>query len=271
MSAPWRILPDFLLIGAQKSGTTDLDRRISRCPRILPRTTKECRVLVGPRPSQLACRAFQETRGRRRHAEREHGGSTRAGDACPYYLFHPRAPKVARDLLGPDLDLIVLLRDPALRAWSHHRHAVRHGFEPLDFAAAIDAEPDRLAGEETRLTTDPTAVSGPHQHWSYIARGRYATQLERWFDAFPRDRFLIVFSEAFFSDPADVLRRVEDHLGLPATPEPSIGDIANRGDGSRPDDATLHGLRDRFAEDDRRLATLLGGPLPWRTDVATGK
>lgn len=248
-----------------KAGTTQLDALLSGNPSVQPRRWKECRLLTEPSPTPLAYRALHDLSWRRKARERRTGRPERVGDASPYDLFHPRAPLAASRLV-PDARFVILLRDPAFRAWSHHRHAVRHGLETLDFAAAIEAEPARLADEETRLTRDPTAMSGPHQHWSYLARGRYAAQLERWFDAFPRDRFLIVFSDSFFNDPADVLRRVEDHLGLPPTPAPPIEDVANRGDGSRPDDETLHSLRDLFTEDDRRLAELLGGPLPWRMD-----
>ena len=250
-----------------KAGTTQLDAMLAANPSVQPRRWKECRLLTEPSPTPLAYRALHDLSRRRKARERRNGRPERVGDASPYDLFHPRAPLVASHLV-PEAQFVILLRDPAFRAWSHHRHAVRHGFETLDFAAAIDAETDRLDGEEERLARDPGAVSGPHQHWSYLARGRYAGQLRRWFDAFPRDRFLIVFSETFFADPADVLRRVEDHLGLPRSQAAPVDAIANRGDGSRPDGATLRDLRDRFAEDDRRLGELLGSPLPWRSGGA---
>lgn len=247
-----------------KAGTTQLDALLAANPSVQPRRWKECRLLTEPSPTPLAYRALHDLSWRRKARERRTGRPERVGDASPYDLFHPRAPQAASRLV-PDARFVILLRDPAFRAWSHHRHAVRHGFETLDFAAAIDAEAGRLDGEEARLARDPTAVSGPHQHWSYLARGRYAGQLTRWFDAFPRDRFLIVFAETFFRDPAEVLGRVEDHLGLPRSEGAAVDEIANRGDGSRPDDATLRDLRDRFAEDDRRLGDLLEESPPWRS------
>jgi hypothetical protein len=263
LSAPWRVLPDFLLIGAQKSGTTDLDRRIARSPHVLPRAAKECRILAGPRPSSLRCRSFQESAFRRARLQRRLGGRCRAGDACPYYLFHPRTPTIARDLLGPELDLIVLLRDPALRAWSHHRHERRLGVETLEFEDAIAQEPARLAGETRRLLDDPAAVSGPHEHFSYLARGRYAEQLERWFEAFGSERVLVLFSEDHFEDPEGTSNRVLERLGLPPNPSAPPLPIANRGDGRPPPPATLDRLRAHFAPQNDRLARLLGRPVPW--------
>ncbi|RPG13921.1 MAG: sulfotransferase [Phycisphaera sp. TMED9] len=263
ISAPWRVLPDFLLIGAQKSGTTDLDRRISRSPRILPRAAKECRILAGPRPSRSRCRSLQETVFRRAGLRRRLGGRFRAGDACPYYLFHPRTPKIARDLLGPELDLVVLLRDPALRAWSHHRHERRLGVETLDFEDAIEQEPARLAGETQRLLDDADAVSGLHEHFSYLARGRYAEQLERWFEAFGSERILVLFSEDHFEDPEGTSNRVLDWLGIPPNPSDAAPPIANRGDGEAPPPEILHRLRTHFAPQNEQLARLLGRPVPW--------
>lgn len=263
LSAPWRVLPDFLLIGAQKSGTTDLDRRISRSPHILPRAAKECRILAGPHPSRSRCRSLQETVFRRARLQRRLGGRCRAGDACPYYLFHPRTPTIARDLLGPEIDLVVLLRDPALRAWSHHRHERRLGIETLEFEEAIAQEPARLAGETRRLLDDPAAVSGPHEHFSYLARGRYAEQLERWFEAFGSERVLVLFSEDHFEDPEGTSNRVLERLGLPPNPAAPPLPIANRGDGQAPPPATLDRLRAHFAPLNDRLAGLLGRPVPW--------
>lgn len=220
-------------------------------------------MLAGPHPSRLACRAHQETKARRTRRERTLPGTHRAGDACPYYLFHPRVPRVARNLLGSNLDLIVLLRDPATRAWSHHRHEVRLGIETLDFEEAVEAEPRRLAGEEARLLRDSTAVSGAHEHFSYLARGRYAEQLERWFEVFERDRCLVLFAEEFFEDPAAGTRRAEEHLRLDSAPPPTTDAVTNRGDGTIPPADTMRRIRERFGPENDRLAALLGRPLPW--------
>jgi len=82
--------------------------------------------------------------------------------------------------LVPDARLVVLLRDPVARALSHYHHEVALGMEPLTFKAALEAEPERLDGEERRLVQFPGYVSVAHQHHSYLARGRYHEQLERW-------------------------------------------------------------------------------------------
>lgn len=265
LTAPWRDLPDHLILGAMKAGTTQLDRLLAGNPAVQSRPWKECRILTEPRASRRAYRAMHDLSWRRRRRERTNGRPERIGDASPYDLFHPRAPETARRLV-PRARFIVILRDPVMRAWSHHRHAMRLGLEHLDFEAAIAAEPNRLRGETERLRSDPHARSGPHQHWSYLARGRYAEQLERWFAVFPRERFLVLFTDDLASQSRKTLAAVERHLELPETPEHRGHDIANRGDGSAPDADLAANLRTRFESDDRRLAELLGTPLPWRPD-----
>lgn len=267
LTARFRDLPDHLLIGAMKGGTTQLDRLLATNPSVQPRPWKECRYLTEPAPSRTGYRALHDLRWRRLRRERATGRPERIGDASPYDLFHPRAPKVARDLV-PDARFVVLLRDPVDRAWSHHRHALRHGLDSMPFEDAISQEADRLQGEEARLLNDAEATSGPHQHWSYLARGHYADQLTRWLEHFPRERFLVEFSETFFQDPVAVLGRVDEHLGLPPTPVPNPGPIANAGDDSRPSSATRARLENLFEAPNRRLAEMLGVELPWTPAVA---
>lgn len=264
LSARFRVLPDHLILGAQKSGTTQLDRILSRNPGVLHRAWKETRTLVDPHATANRCRGYQELAARARRFERERGHPMRAGDACPFYLFHPESPAIARRVLGPDLRFVVLLRDPVHRAWSHHRHEVRLGVEHLDFIEAIDREEDRLAPDAAPDASIST--SGAFEHFSYLARGDYATQLGRWFSFFDRTAFLVEFAETFFSDPGRVVARVEEHLGLPATTPTTDDEIANRGDGSAPPSEVVARLRPHFADSDARLEAMLGRPLPWRSD-----
>jgi hypothetical protein len=110
------------------------------------------------------------------------------GEGSPYYLFHPLAAERAAATV-PDVKVIAMLRNPVSRAYSHYQHEVDGGFEELSsFEAAIDAEPERLRGEAERLVAEPGATSYAHRHYSYLARGRYAEQLEVWFRHFPESR-----------------------------------------------------------------------------------
>ena len=92
----------------------------------------------------------------------------------------------------PDVQLIAILRDPVERAYSHYQLAHRNGREPLNFEQALSAEPERLAGEEARLLSDPAYRGEAYGVQSYRTRGLYLEQLERWWAVFPPERLLVL-------------------------------------------------------------------------------
>ncbi len=133
------------------------------------------------------------------------------GEASPSYLFHPLAPeRVAR--LMPSARLIAVLRNPVDRAFSHYQHEVALGREKLSFEEALDREDDRMRGEIERMLEDPSYFSHAWWNYTYVARGRYAEQLERWFAAFPREQLLVLVSEELLDQPAETYARVLDFL-----------------------------------------------------------
>jgi hypothetical protein len=183
------------------------------------------------------------------------------GEATPYALFHPLAPRRLRDI-APAAKSIVLLRNPVDRAYSHFLLERSRGEETLDFTAALDAELERLDGEEARLARDPTYVSDPHKHASYVARGEYARQLERWLDVFPREQILVIRSEDLYQRSAEAFTRVAEFLAIdpdvtiPFTPH-------NQTSGSPLDPAIRRRLSEHFAPFNARLADLLGWDPGW--------
>ena len=184
-TAPIRPLPDYLIIGGQRCGTTALHDHLARHPAIGAAHVKEVHYFdLNYERGERWYRGHFPNDVRRAVARRRTGVEMVCGEASPYYLFHPLVPERARALV-PDARLIVLLRDPVARALSHYHHEVALGMEPLTFEEALDAEPERLDGEERRLVQFPGYASVAHQHHSYVARGHYADQLERWLGRVP--------------------------------------------------------------------------------------
>ncbi|MDQ6687447.1 MAG: sulfotransferase, partial [Actinomycetota bacterium] len=108
-----------------------------------------------------------------------------------YYLFHPLAPeRIAGDL--PEVRVIAMVRDPVERAYSAHTHETRRGFESEPFETAVDLEEARLAGEVSRMRSDPGYQSFEHRHHAYLGRGRYAEQLQPYLDLLGPDRVLVL-------------------------------------------------------------------------------
>ncbi len=192
-------------------------------------------------------------------AATERGAVT--GEASPYYLFHPDAARRAHALV-PDARLIVLLRDPAQRAYSHWKERRRSGAEQLEFIAALDAEPIRLAGERERLLADPSYYSYAWEQQSYVTQSRYASSLRPWIDRFGREQLLVLASEDYYRDPLSVLQEVDRFLGLPPRNR-STGEVRNAAPGDELEADIRSRLASELGEDATELAELAGRTFPW--------
>ncbi|MGH3040223.1 MAG: sulfotransferase family protein [Gaiellaceae bacterium] len=268
-----RLLPSFLIIGAQRAGTTSLLHSLRQHPDIAGPTAGEKLVLLRKEVHFFDLRfsegvdwyrSFFPLSVRRRLA-RLRGRDLAAGESTPYYLFHPEVPgRVAATL--PDVKLIALLRDPVERAYSHYQHRVRAGREKLSFEDALAAEQSRLSGGEEALLNDP-ATRGHHLHRAYFARGLYAEQLERWFGHFPGEQLLVLRSEDFFERPEEAYAEVLAYLGVRPW---QLGEHARRNRASyAPLDPALRAeLEARYAEPNARLAELLGRDFGWDSPPA---
>jgi Sulfotransferase domain len=262
-TAGLRLLPDYLIIGAQRAGTTSLHRYLVQHPGV--RTMLRTKgvhffdTAYGRGMSWYASRF--PTRLTAWWVARRHGVELRTGEASPYYLFHPLVPgRVAEHL--PRVKLIALLRDPVGRAYSHYQHEVARGFETLSFEEAIEAEPVRLAGETERMLADPGYHSFAHQHHSYLARGCYAEQLARWRAHFDDRQLLVLSSERFFAEPGPTFRRVLDFLELPAF-TPDAFEKHNAHDYRRMGAEVHARLVDHYREPNARLYESLGDDFGW--------
>ena len=257
-----RLLPDYVIVGAQRGGTTSLYRYLTAHPNVGHALTKELRFFDAHwdrGPDWYRSRFPSIARATR--VSRGTGGPYVVGEASPDYLMCPHAPERMAGLL-PDVRLIAMLRNPVDRAYSHYRHQVYQGHERLSFEEAIEAEPERLAGELERMLRDPGYVSFAWYHRSYVRRGQYADQLEPWFSRFEEDRWLIVRSEDFYQDPAEVYRRTLEFLGLPPWRPPRFETFNRMGSGWL-DPATRARLVEHFRPHNARLAELLGYDLGW--------
>lgn len=223
LTASARPLPDFLIIGTKKGGTTSLINWLVNHPhvcRMFPSAQRlksshyfDINYARGP---QWYRSHFPSARSRRSH-EHRYGVAPLVGEASPYYMFHPAVPGRVTDT-APGIKVIALLRDPVSRAYSNYWDRRATGDEKLPtFEEAIDAEPSRLAGVDVdRLVNDPTYYSYEHDHHTYLARGRYLEHLEPWMKLISPDQFLILRAESMFSDAEQVFARVQEFLGLPA-------------------------------------------------------
>jgi len=209
-----RALPDLLIVGTQRGGTTTLFKVLLDHPQVGG-------AGLHKEVHYFDLHADRDERWYRAHFPRERtverkrasAGAYVVGEATPYYLFHPLAAERACRVV-PGARVIAILRHPVERTRSQHAHEVELGYEPLPFEEALAAEPERTAGEEERLAREPDSHSFEHQHHAYVARSEYLRQLERWRSAFPAERVLVLLSEDLFADPRGTFRRVAAFLGI---------------------------------------------------------
>lgn len=237
-------LVDFIIAGAQKGGTTALYDYLVEDPAICMARIKETHFFDDERqdwagPDYGAYHGlFDDPAGRP------------CGEATPIYIYWPRSlERIAA--YNPAMRLIVLLRDPVERAWSHWRMEHFRGVEPLGFADAIRSGRHRL------FERAPWGYDRVH---SYVERGFYADQLERLFAIFPREQALILQSAALQDDPAETLERVRAFIDAPPRPpaQPRRVHVGRAEEGLDLDPADAAFLRDLYARDDARLKALAG-------------
>jgi len=260
-TAGWRMEPAFILIGAQRCGTTSLFRALTAHPQVMPPTFRKG-------VNYFDLNYYRGARWYRAHfpvagiARRRagHRDAPVAFEASGYYLYHPQAmERLARDM--PRAKLVAMLRDPVERAFSAHKHELARGYEHEGFERALELEDDRLAGEIERIREDPAYESFAHRHHSYRHRGQYAEQLERVFELFPRAQVHVIDSADYFSHPAREYRQLLDFLGLVPF-EPAFA-AANARPGPPLEAKCRRMLEEHFAPHDERLAKLLGRQPGW--------
>ena len=235
-------LPDFVVIGAAKSGTTFFYHLLSQHPYIQPAIVKEPHYFnnLFEEGTEWYRRCFPKPTWK---GERE----TITGEASPGYIWHPLAPERMAEVV-PDARLIALLRNPPDRIYSDYHQRVKNGRVNRTFEEIVQVAFD-----------DPL-----HEH---LSKSIYVDHLLRWSEFFPKERMLVLKSEDFFEGPVETLKVAMEFLGLPEwEPEASElhGDKRNKGEYERGmDPATRRRLEEFFEPHNLRLYDYLGRDFGW--------
>jgi hypothetical protein len=267
LTARLRCLPDYIIIGVQRGGTTSLYNYLIQHPAILSSYRKEVHYFTKNYGKGLSWYLSNfPTEFVRRRLAKQLGERVVTGEATPYYLFHPLAPIRIKQLV-PDARFILLLRDPVERAYSHFDLSRRRNNEPLErFEDALDAEPERLKGEREKLLADETYFSHSHQHHSYLTRGLYADQLEYWFQFFPREQILILRSEDMYEQTAEVFKQTCHHIGVREIVLPEFRVFGKPKKVSPLSPETHERLREFFRPHNERLYQVIGRDMGWEKE-----
>jgi hypothetical protein len=263
LSAGMRTPPTFLVVGAQRCGTTSLFRALLSHPHILrPVMHKGVNYfdVNGQRSWSWYLSHFPLTVNARRKAAPGHH-SADVFEASGYYMFHPHAPQRIAAAL-PGVKIVAMIRDPVERAYSAYKHEYARGFETETFERAISMEQSRVQPELERMLADPNYQSQTYRHQAYRRRGHYAEQLRVFVDLLGNDRVHVIESEVFFAEPEAVYSGLLNFLGQPFIPPPSF-DVFNARPGTPPPPDLQAELRAHFAPHDEALAELLGRKPVW--------
>jgi hypothetical protein len=192
---------DFLICGTQKGGTSALDAYCRQHQDLLMADAKEVHFFDN---ESLFRNGKPDYRQYHQHFPPHEEGKLR-GEATPVYMYWPNAPARIH-AYNPDIRLIVILRDPVERAYSHWQMEFHRGYETLPFGKAVREEAARLQ----------QADADHRRVYSYVDRGRYLHQLELLWSLFGREHVLVVFNEDLRQSPAAVLQQISVFLGIPA-------------------------------------------------------
>ena len=239
---------NFVIAGAQKAGTTALFEYLTEFDDLCLSRVKEAHFFDDE------TRDWEQPDYADYHAMFDAPGGRPCGEATPIYLYWPRAlERICA--YNPAMRIIVILRDPVERAWSHWRMEYARGAETAPFAWCIRRGRMRLFAAEPW---------GWHREFSYVERGFYGEQLDRLFGLFPHEQVLILQAEDLRADPGRVIDAVRAFLGLATAlrrPEPRTvhaGREMDYGAELTAEDVGL--LRRVYARDQARLADLLRPP-----------
>jgi hypothetical protein len=243
MAEPARV--NFLIAGVQKGGTTALFDYLGDYPDIALPDEKElhffddeARDWAAPDYGAYHTR-FPAPDGRP------------CGEATPIYSYWPKSlERICA--YTPRMKLVLVLRDPVQRAWSHWRMEYARGAETQPFAWCV------REGRQRLFQAEPW---GHHREFSYVERGFYGEQLERLYGLFPRDQVLVTTSDALRGEPGDTLARVRAFLDLGAAATPAVRETHVGREMDYPSELTaadIDHLRAVYAADAERLAALTG-------------
>jgi hypothetical protein len=186
---------DFLLIGAQKSGTTSLWKHLAAHPDIFVPATKEVEFFSNPERFERGLAWYWET------YFAAAPDAMRKGEATTQYMMFPEVPRRIHDAF-PTIKLLAVLRNPIDRAHSHYRMSVMRGYEARSFEECVDALTHRSTSGDVTLDI----------HRDYLRLGEYGRIFGNYLRLFDREQFHLVFTEALDADPARLTRTVYEFL-----------------------------------------------------------
>ena len=209
-SSPLRVLPDLIVIGVVRSGTTSLYHYLSQHPSIVKSTYDELGYFDSNYKLGLNWYKsfFPSIFEKKKVIQKNKKFMTY--DVTPFYIYHEKAPQRIHQIL-PNSKLIVILRNPIDRSYSNYCMGdPREKRKKKTFEEVIVDEKKIL----NKINKNNVDEYYNFVHTSMLARGFYAEQLENWYKIFSKDQILIIKSEEFATETNKIMNNIFDFLGL---------------------------------------------------------
>jgi len=218
-------LPNFLIVGAAKSGTTALYHYLNQHPEVFLSPIKETNFFA-QKGKKVAFKGPKDNLGTHRRTITEIGDyynqfinvtvEKAVGEICPSYLYFEDAPKNIKEHI-PEVKIIVILREPVARAFSAWVHLTRDGREHLSFEEALSDEPRRIKENWAEI-------------WHYKEESKYYDQLKRYYDSFPKENIKVFIYEEFKENPLAVYSELCKFIDVDSRFTPDMSSEHNKGE-----------------------------------------
>jgi len=259
LTGPIRVFPDFIIIGSGKCGTTSLYNYLIQHPNIYPAKFKELNYFV--RRWTKWYRPNFPTIFLKYYVNKLRKQPFITGESSPFYLLNPLVAKQVKKKIS-NVKIIILLRNPVDRTFSQYNQWQKTKLESLSFEDAIKSEKIKTKEEWENYTDDKSLDSRNHVRYSYLEGGLYYDQIKVWLDVFPKEQFLIIKAEEFFSQPSKILPQVFDFLGVKHY-EIDVLKKYNIGHYETMNPMTNKFLKNFFKPHNEKLYKLLGRNFNW--------
>jgi len=260
ITGPNRVLPDFLIIGAKRCGTTSLFSHLPEHPSIAE--SHHDNIGFFNDNFHLGVnwyKSFFPTIGYKKKIEKEYGKFLAFDVTTRYMESKSTADNIKK--VKPGIKIIVMLRNPIDRAYSQFNVSVKEKTEEISFDEAITEEMNRLKVEI--LDDDrQTLLEFPENNRHYIKKSLYALQLKSWFDIFPKENILVLSTEEFRENEENIYRKIFEFLDIP---EIQIKNKMHmeKGEYSPMNEKTRQRLREFFKKHNMELFKLIGNKFDW--------
>jgi len=209
----FHVLPDFLLIGAARSGSTSLYQGLVEHPNIHTSKTKEIQFFGTKYPRGINWYRYNFPSKFKKFSAKIKKEKFITGEGTIRSLDYPHVPKLVKQII-PNVKLILILRNPIDRAYSNYNSAVKNKKMTLSFEDAIKTEEARIKGEMEKMKEDMNYISYKYSLNAFLNRGKYYFAIKRWMDIFPKNQFFIIKSEDFFENTKKVFDKLHEFLGV---------------------------------------------------------